>query len=199
MALRLQSLIRVGETTDRVKEATLRAIAERKERPYLGGQPFPVNGVLPMAVRHIYPVDIGYVQHIDMPALARLSENPESRIYLHAVPGTFAEHTMPLASVIAVDEDDDGGVRAAFSIGVRRSYEQDPRFGISVLTEIASRALLPAVNDPGTAIDIIGRGIRVFSAFADTHPTEVQDEHDCSRVVVHGLNVQDMFDDFLCL
>ena len=32
-----------------------------------------------------------------------------------------------------------------------------------VLAEIASRALSPAVNDPGTAIDVLGRLVRVLS------------------------------------
>ena len=36
-------------------------------------------------------------------------------------------------------------------------------FGLTVLAEVASRALSPAVNDPGTAIDAIGRGVRLLT------------------------------------
>ncbi|WOD15884.1 DUF2254 family protein [Paraburkholderia kirstenboschensis] len=32
----------------------------------------------------------------------------------------------------------------------------------------ASRALSPAVNDPGTAIDVIGRAMRIFSIWAQS-------------------------------
>jgi len=46
-----------------------------------------------------------------------------------------------------------------------RSFNQDPRFCLCVLAEIACRALSPAVNDPGTAIDVIGRGVRVLSEY----------------------------------
>jgi uncharacterized membrane protein len=38
-----------------------------------------------------------------------------------------------------------------------------PRFGLITLSEIASRALSPAVNDPGTAIQIISSHVRLFS------------------------------------
>ncbi len=37
-----------------------------------------------------------------------------------------------------------------------RTYEQDPRLGMIALAEIGSRALSPAVNDPGTAVEVLG-------------------------------------------
>jgi uncharacterized membrane protein len=45
--------------------------------------------------------------------------------------------------------------RHAFVIGHQRSFDQDPRFGLTVLSEVAQRALSPAVNDPGTAIQVL--------------------------------------------
>ena len=46
-------------------------------------------------------------------------------------------------------------VRSCFLLGPTRSYDQDPRFGLIVLSEVALRALSPAVNDPGTAISVM--------------------------------------------
>ena len=60
------------------------------------------------------------------------------------------------------DEDVHKAVAEAFTIGAERTFDQDPRFGLCVLAEIASRALSPAVNDPGTAIDVIGRAVRLL-------------------------------------
>lgn len=40
-------------------------------------------------------------------------------------------------------------------IGDRRSFEQDPVFGLHVMSEIGSKALSPGVNDAGTAIETI--------------------------------------------
>ena len=39
-----------------------------------------------------------------------------------------------------------------------------------VLSEIAGRALSPAVNDPGTAIDVTGRLVRIFVQWVRTVP-----------------------------
>ena len=69
-----------------------------------------------------------------------------------------------------------------------RTYDQDPRFGLTVLTEIAERALLPAVNDPGTAIDILGRSVRLLSACADAREVAL----DFPRVWVPALAVEDL-------
>ncbi len=44
-----------------------------------------------------------------------------------------------------------------------RTFEDDPRFGLIVLSEIADKALSPGVNDPGTAIDVIGTLVRLFT------------------------------------
>jgi uncharacterized membrane protein len=38
-------------------------------------------------------------------------------------------------------------LRKAFVIGNMRYFHEDPRFGLITLSEIASRALSPAVND----------------------------------------------------
>lgn len=53
-------------------------------------------------------------------------------------------------------------IAQAFLLGDVRQFDEDPRFGLIVLSEIASRALFLAVNDPGTAIVIIGTFVRLF-------------------------------------
>ncbi|MCI1114058.1 DUF2254 domain-containing protein, partial [Stenotrophomonas maltophilia] len=84
-----------------------------------------------------------------------------------ALPGAFLHPGRPLAHVAGGSSDIDGAIRDAFSIGDERSYDQDPRFGLAVMAEIASRALSPAVNDSGTAIDVIGRLVRVLACWAE--------------------------------
>jgi uncharacterized membrane protein len=87
-------------------------------------------------------------------------------------------------------------IRAAFSVGNERSFDQDPRFGLSVLAEIASRALSPAVNDPGTAIDIISRAVRILSPWRDH--VSIDDEHETilyPHVRLAEIKLEDLFDD----
>ena len=86
-------------------------------------------------------------------------------------------------------------IAQAFLIGDDRQFDEDPRFGLIVLSEIASRALSPAVNDPGTAIDIIGTFVRLFALWSE--PIEEGDTRisECDRVEVPEISLRDMFDD----
>jgi uncharacterized membrane protein len=75
-----------------------------------------------------------------------------------------------------------------------RSFAQDPRFCLSVMAEIACRALSPAVNDPGTAIDVIGRGVRILSAYAQNKIDETEVIY--PSVHVAPLQIKDLLEDF---
>ena len=55
----------------------------------------------------------------------------------------------------------------AFIVGDDRTFREDPRFGLVTLAEIAARALSPAVNDVGTAIDIVGTFVRLLARWAE--------------------------------
>ena len=89
-------------------------------------------------------------------------------------------------------------VRVAFAVEETRSFDQDPRFGLCVLAEIASRAMSAALNDPGTAIEILGRGARVLAQWASPYSDGVTIDNDIrfSRVHVPRLDIDSMFDDF---
>lgn len=83
-------------------------------------------------------------------------------------------------------------ISKAFIIDIERAFIEDPRFGLVVLSEIASRALSPAVNDPGTAICVIDSLVRLFSTWADITPdTEISYD----RVWVPIISIDEMFDD----
>ena len=153
----------VGETTKRVEDATREAIEARLKAPSLGGAPLldPANEI-PKAAAAVAAEAIGYVEHIDMSALSRWCDEADAKLYLAINPGAFVYADTTLAWFKAKagggsDKEMTAAVRKAFSIGETRSFDQDPRFGLAVMSEIASRALSPAMNDPGTAIDVIGR------------------------------------------
>ncbi|MTH79948.1 DUF2254 domain-containing protein [Paracoccus aestuariivivens] len=157
----LTRLGRVGETTERVEDAAREALEARLTRPYLGGKPLvgPANGI------EVCSTEVGYLQHIDMAALSDWAESASATIALLHTPGAFLHHGRVIA-VVDGPLDDPTPIRDAFTIGTIRSFDQDPRFGLAVMSEIASRALSPAVNDPGTAIDIIGRNLRLLTLWA---------------------------------
>lgn len=192
---RIARLGRLGSTIDTVERATAAALARRRARPRLGG-------ALARGEPHglaVYPEVIGYVQRIDIAGLQGLAERYGRHITVAALPGTFATPDRPLAFVSDLYDGrggrvDSEAVRDAFLIGPDRDFADDPRFGLVVLSEIASRALSPAVNDPGTAIDVIGSLVRLLATWAGA-PEGSDRDTQYDRVAVPEMALQDMFDD----
>lgn len=198
----LTRLGRVGETTDRVEAATKAALEARLASPYLGGmQLAPELVSAPAGALVISSGRIGHLQHIDMFALSAVAEAQGRDIHVLLNPGAFVSGDTPLAWMARAPDDDDveEEIRAAFTIGVVRSFDQDPRFGLAVMSEIGSRALSPATNDPGTALDVIGRNTRLLAIWADGQNglEETRPEH--PRVHVARLADRDLFEDAFML
>jgi uncharacterized membrane protein len=187
----LSRLGRVTETTARVENAASQAVRERYRRPNMGGRP---STAIPDTARPIYASRIGYVQHLDVGQLSRLAEAHGGTIHVEATPGSFVAPTDPIAWAENIDADDlADAIRACFTIDDVRSFDQDPRFGISVLAEIASRALSPGINDPGTAIDVIGRAVRIFAIWAE--PDDEDRELPFPNIHIPAIAMADLFDD----
>ena len=190
---RIARLGRLGTTIDKVEAATAAALIRRRDTPVLNGVPArrPLDGA-----RSVFAPSVGYVQHIDIAVLQNFATEIQGRVAVAALPGTFAAPGRPLAYVSGEDQKfDDAQVTNAFVIGGERLFDDDPRFGLVVLSEIAGRALSPAVNDPGTAIDIIGTLVRLFTLWSKPVEAEGSSAPAYDRVEVPEVSVRDMFDD----
>ncbi len=189
----VSKLGRVGQTTDRVEEAAASAMRDRHRHPYLGGRPLTAAEAMPDDAVAVFTDAYGYVAHVDMEALSSQCEARDCEVYVAALPGRYVEPSQPLAWFsTACDDDTLDAVREAFSVEKVRSFDQDPRFGICVLSEIAARALSPAVNDPGTAIDVLGRLLRLLALW--TAPL-VREAPEHPRVHVPPVLATELFDD----
>ena len=192
----LSHLGRVGETSDRVEKATLKAVQQRIQYPWLGGAPLTDAQQIPAGAHPLYSEEIGYIQHIDVAAISQWAEKAEARVYIISLPGAFVHPKRVLARVAGTHKLDQEKLQSAFSIANERSFDQDPRFGLSVLSEIASRALSPAVNDPGTAIEILGRGLRILCHWKEPGVKDSESRIEYSQVFVPPLKLEEFFDDF---
>ena len=186
---------RLGTTIDRVEKATEAAIERRRRDPHLGGVAMVEQADYG---KPIYVDTVGYVQHINVEALQACAKKFNALITVAALPGTF----IAPGKAIAFAEMDGGAsadldtasVEKAFTVGHDRIFEEDPRFGLIVLSEIAGRALSSAVNDPGTAIDIIGTFVRLFVLWV--RPLEDGGNDPLyDRVRVPALTLDEMFND----
>lgn len=190
----LSRLGRVTETTQRVEAAAAKALQARLANPYLGGSPLRSTDPIPGHAQPVYPKQVGYVQHVDIGSLSSVAEDGSGRVFLRMIPGAFVDPTTPLMLCEGIDlEDKASKLRECFTIGDVRSFDQDPRFGAIVLTEIASRALSPSINDPGTAIDVIGRTVRILSMWGE--PTRATQKVEYPRIFVPPINTSDLFQD----
>jgi len=187
---------RLGTTIDRVERAAIAAIEQRRRSPHLGGLPVNENADFG---EPIFVDAVGYVQHINVEALQTCAKNCNAVLMVAALPGTF----IAPGKAIGFAKMDHGSMSAdlnvtsvakAFTIGHDRSFEEDPRFCLIALSEIAGRALSPAVNDPGTAIDIIGTFVRLFVLWiAPLKDSAGPSKFD--RVRVPALKLDEMFND----
>ncbi|WP_246658489.1 DUF2254 domain-containing protein [Mesorhizobium sp. GR13] len=194
----LSTFGRITDTTDRVEDAATKAIRQRRQIPYLGGVMRQRDLDLATAAMLGTPVNVtqyGYVQHVDVGLLDRLCKQTRAEVDIFCLPGSYVGPNQPVAVVTTagISSDMQAEFARAFEIDDVRAFDQDPRFGLCVLTEIASRALSPAVNDPGTAIDVIGRHLRILAIWAEPQPTP--DEPLSHRVRVPDLEINDLFDD----
>lgn len=191
----LRELGRVSQTIDMVERATADAIEHRLINPFLGG--IELKNFTPKKQHAGITADrVGYIQNIDMAKLQRIAEECDIEIFVVALPGAFNDSSIKLVYLSkAIEDRHCAKIAAAFSIGDERSFEQDPRFGLIVLSEIASRALSPAVNDPGTAIDVIGTGVRVLLPWVKTHGNQTTAQYD--RIHVPPLRIHDLLDDWV--
>jgi uncharacterized membrane protein len=96
------------------------------------------------------------VQAVQVDALAKLASDSQAVIEVTAVIGSSILEMASLLQVYGAREDlDEAALRQALEIGDERTFEQDPKYAIRILVDIAIKALSPAINDPTTAVQAL--------------------------------------------
>jgi uncharacterized membrane protein len=186
------SIGRVGDTVDRVEAAATAAFKGLGRQPLFG---CAEQTVLPEAGSPVHASRIGHVQQFYPARLQEIAEKHALRIHVNVRPGAYATPLRPLAIVEGiVDDERASAIRDAFVVGDERSFDNDPRFGLIVLSEIASRALSPAVNDPGTAIDVIETTVRILAQWIG-HVRDGKGSVDHPDVTVAPISADDIIAD----
>lgn len=96
------------------------------------------------------------LQAIDAAALVNLAKESDGVIEVLAAVGDTVLHSMPLLNVLGARKSiDERKLRGGFELGEERTFEQDPKYALRLLVDIAIKALSPAVNDPTTAVQAL--------------------------------------------
>lgn len=194
---RIARLGRLGPTIRKVEDAAAVSMKRRRDNPRMGGVEVTET---PENAESVAGSEIGFIQRIDISILQNVASEASARIEVKALPGSFVFPGRDLAVVKPEKEEYEGvdpdRVREAFVIGKERTFDEDPRFGLIALSEIASRALSPGINDPGTAIEVVTSLVRLFGIWAE-EPDEDQNNSrpETDRVEVPELSLGEMFDD----
>ena len=193
---RISKLGRLGNTIQKIEDVTTKTFERRIKTPLMGGSPVieRENRGAP-----IYSTEIGYIQHLNMEKLQEVATQLKGIIRLNCRPGTFVSPNRVIAYIVSAQDeipiDDKEKLTEAFIIDKSRSFYADPRFGLITLNEIASRALSPGINDPGTAISIINSYVRLFHLWFKKPDQGASPNVKYNRIEVPEIEASDIFDD----
>jgi len=117
----------------------------------------------PPAPGDAHPITLahdGYLQVVDVETLMGLAGEHDVVVQLLRRPGDFVVEDEPVALTWPPERADDGlcqAIGGALILGRERSAQQDVRFVVNQLVEVAARALSPGINDPFTALTCLDR------------------------------------------
>jgi uncharacterized membrane protein len=96
------------------------------------------------------------IQSIDDSSLLRLASEVGGIVeVVSSVGDTVVEGTVLLRVHGASAQIEEPALRKALVLGRERTFEQDPKYAIRLLVDIAIKALSPAINDPTTAVQAL--------------------------------------------
>ena len=97
------------------------------------------------------------LQAIDARGLVESGQSTRMAVIeIEAAIGDTLMDGMPLLRVLGpLQAIDERALRHRITLGEQRTFEQDPKYAIRILVDIAIRALSPAINDPTTAVQAL--------------------------------------------
>jgi uncharacterized membrane protein len=96
------------------------------------------------------------VQTINIDALVGIASRAGGVFEMAAAVGDAVLDSTPILRVFGCSSQlPEQDLRNSIRLGSERTFEQDPKYAIRLLVDIAIRALSPAVNDPTTAVQAL--------------------------------------------
>ncbi len=96
------------------------------------------------------------IQAIDVKGLVALAGQERAVVAMAWAVGDTLVDGMPLLRVHGGGRPvPERGLRRLVRLGSERTFEQDPKYAIRILVDIAIKALSPAINDPTTAVQAL--------------------------------------------
>jgi uncharacterized membrane protein len=186
---------------------TVRADAAGTADAVLGGEsgehaplPTPPAHAVSINARHT-----GFVVGVDEGKLVDAAAKVDAVVLVDRAPGDWLVAGTPVALVWSAAgkplSDDDlktvhDCVAAAVHTGDERIPVQDLGYGLRQLADVAIKALSPGINDPTTAVHVLGHMSALLCDLADRQPgpTIYRDENSAALVAVRRPDLADLLD-----
>jgi len=127
--------------------------------PPIDTLPSPESAELPQSPciqTVVHHGDPRLVQAANIPMLLNVANKSACTIELMVTVGDAVLDSVPVLRVYgAASAIPEETLQAAITFGSERTFEQDPKYAIRLLVDIAIKALSPAVNDPTTAVQAL--------------------------------------------
>lgn len=147
----------------------------------------------------------GFLVRIEEADLRDAAVEADAILLIDCHPGSSLIERTPLGVAwprhsTAFDEDTlatlRAGVDAAVHTGFERTAAQDVGYGLRQLTDVATKALSPGINDPTTAVHAIGHISALLCELADRQLGSVvlRDDHDDVVVVLNRPDLADLIE-----
>lgn len=152
---------------------------------------------LPVTQSAVYHGAPRAIQALDVGRLVALAERSGGVMEVQSAVGTTLVESTPVVVIYggnaAISENE---ICRAFRIGTDRTFEQDPKYAIQLLRDIAIRALSPALNDPTTAVQALDQieDLLLRLARRRLEIGEVPDSSGRLRVVIPTPSWEDLLD-----
>lgn len=171
------------------------------ERPARGPGPVPASSSVP-----IISYSSGFLTSVDKDALLNAAMKYGAVVRLDLPPGSSLVAGVPFATAWAMEmgaivrvetrEKLTQEVNAAVATGFERTNVQDVGFGFRQLVDVAVRALSPGINDPTTAVHVIGHLSDLLCRLSerDPGPEHLTDDDGRIRVVLSLPTLRDLLD-----
>lgn len=173
-----------------------RLIADIRDRSGDENAPSPPPPPLTGKFASIAASKTGYIEAIDFDALLTIACRHGLVLRPIRRAGDFVSEGWPWLEAHATAPASEliiGECNNVVAIGRQRTAQQDLRFAIDELVEIASRALSPGVNDPFTAIaciDWLGAALTEFDR-SPPEPDRKADDTGRVRIILNPLRFED--------
>ena len=131
----------------------------------------------------IWPHGQAILEQVHLPRLVRAADG--AVIVLQAGIGDTLQQGAPVADLHGGNVTDAAVLRGLVT-GQERTFHQDPLFAFRLLADIGLRAMSPAVNDPATAVQVLGTIQSILGPLVtrDLDVAEVADGAGTVRVVL---------------